>query len=167
MARRKYLGLSFSGLSGSLMFQMFPASAGEGQILNAFLPFILVGGIIVGGLQGAVLPDHFQDRRLTIFWILAYTSGAVINLIWTSSVMQGGAELLLAVVAGLINGSLTWLILRRYLHKVQWWVAANIAASVLALMSNALAALTFVMTGFVLAWLACDPIQQQKPAVAE
>jgi hypothetical protein len=150
-----------------IMFSRLSFNVADLQAALALLPSLLVMGIVVGGLQGLVLADHFRVRRLIVFWTLACLLGVAIGLPLAMSAIQSGAKLLVAALSGLISGGLGWFILRRYVHKAQWWIIANMIASALTAIDNSFSIIAMLMTGFVLAWLVCDPIQEQKPVAAE
>ncbi len=161
------LAVFFLGLFWSYIFPRSSVSADALQVTVDYLPFILITGIVGSGLQGAVLADQFHDRRLTIFWILAYTLGGAISFFLLLNAIQMSAILLSAALAGTVGGSLEWIVLKRYMHKAHWWILANMIGSILVALSNALSILAIIVTGFTLAWLVCDPIQQHKFAAVE
>lgn len=149
------------------IFPRNSVSADAVQVTVDFLPFILITGIVGGGLQGAVLADQFHNRQITLFWALTYILGATTSFFLLLNIDQVGAKLLNGALAGAVGGSLEWIILRRHVHRAPWWILVKMIGLMCGALSNALSILAILVTGFVLAWLVCDPIQQHKPAAAE
>lgn len=106
----------------------------------------IIEGAIVGYAQAVVLRRRLPQLRAWVratmvgaacAWSLGMLPGTLMSIAGSSpstmpSGMSDALQLLLAVPLGLVTGAILglpqWLVLKRYVSRAGWWVAANAAA---------------------------------------